>query len=65
MSLSKEIAVDKIITYRKERISELFSIRIDGQEVVALGREDSQSVEDLLHEALKKETVGREEVKEG
>lgn len=65
MALSKEIAVDKIITYRKERISELFSIRIDGQEVVALGREDSQSVEDLLHEALKKETVGREEVKEG
>lgn len=65
MALSKEIAVDKIITYRKDRTSELFSIRIDGQEVVALGREDSQSVEDLLHEALKKETVIGEEVKEG
>lgn len=55
MVSSKKIAVDKTVTYQKNGTSELFSIKIDGFEVVALNREDSESVEELLHEALKKE----------
>ena len=53
MALSKEIAIDKIVTYQKNGISELFSIKIGGLEVVALNREDSENVEVLLHEAIK------------
>lgn len=55
MALSKEIAIDKVVTYQKNGTSELFTIKIDGFEVVALNREDSESVEELLHEALRKE----------
>lgn len=55
MALSKEIAIDKIVTYQKNRISELFSIKIGGFEVVVLNREDSENVEELLHEALKED----------
>lgn len=55
MALSKEIAIDKIVTYQKNRIFELFSIKINGLEVVALNREDSENVEELLHEALEED----------
>lgn len=55
MVSSKRIAVDKVVTYQKNGTSELFSIKIDGFEVVTLNREESENVEELLQEALKKE----------
>lgn len=55
MALSKEVAIDKIVTYQKNGTSELFTIKIDGFEVVALNREDSENVKELLREALKEE----------
>lgn len=55
MVSSKRIAVDKVVTYQKNDTSELFSIKIDGFEVVTLNREESENVEELLQEALKKE----------
>lgn len=55
MVSSKRIAVDKVVTYQKNGTSELFSIKIDGFEVVTLNREESENVEELLQEAFKKE----------
>ena len=52
MSSGKELAVDKIETYGK---SELFLIKIDGNEIVAFNREESEEVIFLLQGALKKE----------
>ena len=41
MSSGKELAVDKIETYRINGKSELFLIKIDGNEIVAFNREES------------------------
>lgn len=49
MSSSKGITVDKIVTYQKESISEAFSVKSDGFEIILLDRDDS---ENLLNSAL-------------
>ena len=55
MTLGKKLAVDKIETYRINGKSELFLIKIDGNEIVAFNREESEEVVFLLQCALKKE----------
>lgn len=54
MTSGKELAVDKIETYRINGKSELFLIKIDGNEIVAFNREESEEVIFLLQGALKK-----------
>ena len=55
MTSGKELAVDKIETYRINGKSELFLIKIDGNEIVAFNREESEEVVFLLQGAPKKE----------
>lgn len=55
MTSGKELAVDKIETYRINGKSESFLIKIDGNEIVAFNREESEKVVFLLQGALKKE----------
>lgn len=55
MISGKELAVDKIETYRSKGKSELFLIKIDGNEIVAFNREETEEVLSLLQCALKKE----------
>ena len=52
MTSGKELAVDKIEINGK---FELFLIKIDGNEIVAFNREESEEVIFLLQGALKKE----------
>lgn len=54
MTSGKKLAVDKIETYRINGKSELFLIKIDGNEIVAFNREESEEVVFLLQGALKK-----------
>ncbi len=61
MTSGKELAVDKIETYRINGKSELFLIKIDGNEIVAFNREESEAVLFLLQGALKKEKGGDHE----
>ena len=55
MTSGKELAVDKIETYRINGKFELFLIKIDGNEIVAFNREESEEVIFLLQGAFKKE----------
>lgn len=52
MSSNRIITVEKIITYQKETTSEMFSIKLDGLEIVLLSREKSKELSDLLDRAL-------------
>ncbi|GFZ38622.1 hypothetical protein [Bacteroides nordii] len=52
MSSSKGITVDKIVTYQKESISEAFSVKSDGFEILLLDRDDSENLLNLLNSAL-------------
>ncbi|MBE7398161.1 hypothetical protein IN666_01480 [Bacteroides fragilis] len=53
MLSAKELTVDKIETYQRSGVSDLFVIRIDGSEIVAFNREESELLVDLLQRALK------------
>lgn len=53
MLSAKELTVDKIETYQGSGVSDLFVIRIDGSEIVAFNREESELLVDLLQRALK------------